>query len=207
MWSFWWKQNRGYPLRWGIGWAVKVRRSKVGGWLPPQNILSRHCEKYLHGMVLKLSGHARNTISLLYKQKTGWNFDIWNFYSEKIDFFFNFGLFSLKIRFLSPAMFENVIVKSSVHWFSWFWYHWKEETLPYTMVPNNHTFSSSWYHPPPLGKPCYKKGLVGQGLTLLKWSVYFHSRWCPGGPRDPTVENLFTQRNFAMKFAPYMYAL
>ena len=41
--------------------------SKVGGWLPPQNILSRHFEKYLHGMVLKLSGHVRNTISLLFK--------------------------------------------------------------------------------------------------------------------------------------------
>ena len=88
--------------------------SKVGGWLQPQNVLSRHFEKYLHGMVLKLSGHVRNTISLLYKQKTGWNSDIWNFFSEKIDFFSNFGLFSLKIHFLSPAMFENVIVTSYV---------------------------------------------------------------------------------------------
>ena len=54
--------------------------------MPPQNILSRHFEKYLHGMVLKLSGHVRNTISLLYMQNTGWNSDIWNFFSEKMDF-------------------------------------------------------------------------------------------------------------------------
>ena len=61
--------------------------SKVGGWLPPQNILNRHFEKYLHGMVLKLSGHVTNTISLLYKQKPRWNSNIWNFFSKKLDFF------------------------------------------------------------------------------------------------------------------------
>ena len=37
---------------------------------------------------------------------------------KKNDFFFNFGLFSLKIRFLSPAMIENVIVTSYVDRFS-----------------------------------------------------------------------------------------
>ena len=83
------KKKTGVPPR---------QSSKVRGWLPPPNIWIRHFEKYLHGMVLKLSGHVRNTISLLYKQKTGWNSDIWNFCSEKIDFFFNFGLLSLKIR-------------------------------------------------------------------------------------------------------------
>ena len=66
------------PLRsfceksWGTPWdggRVSRQSSKVGGWLPPQNILSRHFEKYLHGMVLKLSGYVRNTISLLYMQK------------------------------------------------------------------------------------------------------------------------------------------
>ena len=132
-------------------------------------------------MELKLSEHIRNTISLLYKQKTGWNSDIWNFFSEKNELFFNFGLFSLKLRFLSPAMFENVIVTSYVDWFSWFWYQWKEETLPYTMVSNNHTLvpsiSSSWgggNHPPPLGKPCYKKRL---GRTRVK---EFTNLWvCP----------------------------
>ena len=89
--------------------------SKVGGWLPPQNILSRHFEKYLHGMVLKLSGNVRNTISLLYEQKTGPEkpgeiLIFGTFLAKKKMIFFYFGLFSLKIRFLSPAMFENVIV-------------------------------------------------------------------------------------------------
>ena len=50
---------------------VSRQNSKVGGWLPPQNILSHHFEKYLHGMVPKRLGHVRNTISLLYKHKTG----------------------------------------------------------------------------------------------------------------------------------------
>ena len=42
-----------------------------GEWLPPENILSSHFEKYLHDMDLKLTEYGRNTISLLYKQKTG----------------------------------------------------------------------------------------------------------------------------------------
>ena len=61
------------------------------------------------------------------------------FLEKKNGFFPNFSLFSLKLRFLSPAMFENVIVTSYIDRFSLFWYQWKEETLPYTMVPNNHT--------------------------------------------------------------------
>ena len=40
------------------------------------------------------------------------------FLAKKMIFFFNFGLFSLKIRFLSLAMFENVIVTSYVDRFS-----------------------------------------------------------------------------------------
>ena len=45
-------------------------------------------------MDLKLTEHVRNTISLPYKQKTGWNSDIWNFFSEKI----NFGLYFTENR-------------------------------------------------------------------------------------------------------------
>ena len=60
------KKNRGYPLRWRVA-RVSRQSSKVGGWLSPQNIVSRHFEKLLHGLVLRLSGHVRNTISLLYK--------------------------------------------------------------------------------------------------------------------------------------------
>ena len=82
------KKFRGYPLRRGLGKPWKSGGGG-GGWLPPQNILSRHFEKYLHGIVLKLTEHVRNTISLLYKQKPGWNSDIWNFFWRK----FNFALY------------------------------------------------------------------------------------------------------------------
>ena len=34
-------------------------------------------------MDIKLTKHARNTISLLYKQKAGWNSNIGNFFKEK----------------------------------------------------------------------------------------------------------------------------
>ena len=111
----------------------------TGGWLSPQNILSRHIEKYLHGMVLKLTEHVRNTISLLYKQKTGWNSDIWNFFRKKSILAY----ISLKINIFRSAILYYVIVTSYVDRFSWFWYQWKEETLPYTMVPNNCTLGMS----------------------------------------------------------------
>ena len=42
----------------------------------------RHFEKYLHTMMLKLTEHVGIAIFLLYKQKTRWNSDIQNFYSE-----------------------------------------------------------------------------------------------------------------------------
>ena len=50
---------------------------------------------------------------------------------------------SLKIDIFRSAMFYYVIVTSYVDQFSWFWYQWKEETLPYTMVPNNYTLGLS----------------------------------------------------------------
>ena len=50
---------------------------------------------------------------------------------------------SLKIGFFRSAMFENVIVTSYVGRFSKFWYQWKGETLPYTMVPHTHTLGMS----------------------------------------------------------------
>ena len=65
----------------------------TGGWLPPENILSRHFEKYLHDMDLKLTEHVRNTISLLYKQKQV-KFRYLQFFSEK----FNFGLHFVENR-------------------------------------------------------------------------------------------------------------
>ena len=60
------KKNRGYPLTWG---RVSRQRPGVRGWLPPEKKLSRHFEKYLHDMDLKLTEHIRNTVFLLYKEK------------------------------------------------------------------------------------------------------------------------------------------
>ena len=86
--SFWWK-NRGYPLRWG---RVSRQSSKVGGWLPPQNKSLFWKKKYLHGMVLKLPGHVRNTISLRYNKKPGEISIFGPFFAKKklIFFFFQF---------------------------------------------------------------------------------------------------------------------
>ena len=60
------------------------KSESTGRWLPPENILGPHFEKYLHDMDLKLTEHVRNTISLLYKQISGWKYsDIWNFLAKK----------------------------------------------------------------------------------------------------------------------------
>ena len=91
-------------------------------------------------MDLKLIEHVRNIISLLYEQNTGWNSHIWNFFSEKK---INFGLYFAENQIFRSTMLYYVIVSSYVCRFSWFWYQWKEETLPYTMVPNNYTLGVS----------------------------------------------------------------
>ena len=117
------------------GGRVSRQSLKVRGWLPPENILSRHFEKYLQDMDLKLTEHVKNTISLLYKQKTWWNSDIWNFLAKKSIL----AHISLKIDIFRSAMLYYVIVTLCVDRFSWFWYQRKEETLPYIMVPNNYT--------------------------------------------------------------------
>ena len=41
------KKIRGYPLTRG---RVSRQSPRVRGWLPPENILSRHFERYLHDM-------------------------------------------------------------------------------------------------------------------------------------------------------------
>ena len=55
--------------------------------------------------MLKLTEHVEITIFLLYKQKTRWNFDIQNFYSEILNIL-NFRLFfRKKSKFSGPACF------------------------------------------------------------------------------------------------------
>ena len=55
-------------------------------------------------MMLKLTEHVGITIFLLYKQKTRWNSDIQNFYSEILNFL-NFRLFFAKIAIFRSGMF------------------------------------------------------------------------------------------------------
>ena len=56
--------------------------------------------------MLKLAEHVDITIFLLYKQKTRWNFDIQNFYSEIVNFRL---FFATKSQFSGPACFYDVI--------------------------------------------------------------------------------------------------
>ena len=132
--------------------------------------------------VLKLSGHVRNTIFLLYMQKTGWNSDILNFFNEKMDFF------SILVYFHWNSTFESGHV-------------WKRHCDVHTLT-DSHDFGINgkrrpypipWYQTiilwacqfqvhegvvtTPLGKPCYKKkSLVGRGLRL-RISVLYEIVW------------------------------
>ena len=56
--------------------------------------------------MLKLAEHVDITIFLLYKQKTRWNSDIQNFYSEIVNFRL---FFATKSQFSGPACFYDVI--------------------------------------------------------------------------------------------------
>ena len=92
-------------------------------------------------MDLKLTEHVRDPIPFFVsKKQTGRNSDIWNFFSEKKSIL---AYISLKINIFRSAILYYVIVTSYADRFSWFWYQWKEETLPYTIVPNNCTLDIS----------------------------------------------------------------
>ena len=93
-------------------------------------------------MDLTLKEHIRNTISLLYKQRTGWNVDIWNFFSEKN----NFGHFGLYFAENQHFLVGHVLITS-------LWSHTSTDFHDFdinrkmrlypTMVPNNYTFGVS----------------------------------------------------------------
>ena len=59
--------------------------------------------------MLKLTEHVGITIFLLYKQKTRWNSDIQNFYSEILIFFEFSPIFRKNSQFSGPACFYDVI--------------------------------------------------------------------------------------------------
>ena len=135
--SFWWKKSGGTLQH---GDRVSRQSPWVLGWLLPENVLKRHFEKYRHDMDLKLTEHVRNTIFLRYKQKIGWKDRYLELLAKKKIILV---YISLKIVIFRWAMLYYVIVTSYVNRFLWVWYQWKEETLPYTMVPNNYTLSLS----------------------------------------------------------------
>ena len=81
------EKNGGTTLPWD---RVSRQSQRVKGvdatFFSFMKTLIRHFEKYLHTMMLKLTEHVGITIFLFYKQKTRWNFDIQNFFSEILKF-------------------------------------------------------------------------------------------------------------------------
>ena len=142
------------------------------GWLPPQNILSRHFEKYLLGMVLKLSGHVRITISLLYyaKNKKLGEIPIFGTFSEKMDF-----LSILVYIHWKSASWVRPCLKTSL------WRHTLTDFHDFGINLKRRPYPIPWYQTiilwarqfqvhkgvvtTPLGKPCYKKRV---GRTRVK---------------------------------------
>ena len=78
------KKYRGYHLTRGSRQSERVGVDATFSSF--KKTLIRHFEKYLHTMMLKLTEHVVIIIFLLYKQKTRWNSDIQNFYSEILNF-------------------------------------------------------------------------------------------------------------------------
>ena len=159
------KKKWGSP-KMGVGWAIKVQR---WGVVATSKYFKSPFWKYLHGMVLKLSGHVWNAISLLYKQNTGWNSDIWNFFSEKIEFFTILVYFHWKSTFWVQPCLKMSLWCHTLTDFHDFGINGRRRPYPIpwyqTIILWAHQFQvhkGGGYHP--LGKPCYKKGLVGRGL-------------------------------------------
>ena len=67
------KEIQGYPLTRG---RVSRQSPRVNGVVAAWKYLKSPFWKKMHDMDLTLTERARNTISILYKQKTGWNSDI-----------------------------------------------------------------------------------------------------------------------------------
>ena len=162
------EKKPGVPPKIGVGWAVKVRR---WGVVATSKYFKSPFWKISAWYGLKLSGHVRITISLLYKQKTGWNSDIWNFFSEKYWFFSILVCFHWK-----SAFWVRPCLKTSL------WRHTLTDFHDFGINGKKRPYPIPWYQAiilwarqfqvhkgvvtTPLGtmKPCYKKGLVGRGL-------------------------------------------
>ena len=130
-------------------------------------------------MVLKLSGHVRNAISLLNKQKTGWNFHIWNFFSWKIDFFFQFcSVFTENPLFESGHVWKRhcdvirwpiFMILVSMERRDPILYHGTKQSY---FCPVNFKFKGVVTL---LGKPCYKKR-VNWPVSTKSMRFFFFAR-------------------------------
>ena len=111
------KKNWGTTL---IGGRVSRQKSEGEGGgcnlFSFKKTLIRHFEKYLHTMMVKLTKHVGITIFLLYKQKTRWNSDIQNFYSEIFAFFtqniaiFRSGIVLWRHNYITPKPIVLILV-------------------------------------------------------------------------------------------------
>ena len=150
------KQIRGTPKH---GGRVCRQSPRVqGGWLPPENILSRHFETYLHDMDLKLIEHVRNTISFFISKETKKKpseISIFrSFFAKKINFGENrhFRVSHVSLRHCDVIRWPIFMILVSVERGS-------------TVVPKNYTLGVSiWSSQEWL--PCYKKGSRRQGLIF-----------------------------------------
>ena len=117
-------------------------------------------------MVLKLSGHVRNTISLLYKQKSVWNSNInLELFSKNKNGFFLSILVYFHWKF---AFWVQPCLKTSL------WRHTLTDFHDFDINGKRRPYPIPWYQTiilraprPPLVNHVTKKGLVGRGLNLM----------------------------------------
>ena len=127
-------------------------------------------------MVLKLSGHVRNTICLLYMQKTGWNSDIWNFFSEKMDFLSILVYVHWKSDFWVRPCLKTSLWRHTLTDFHDFGINGKRRPYPIpwyqtiTLWARQFQVHRGGNHPP-LVNHVTKKGLVGRGLKEKDLSI------------------------------------
>ena len=92
-----------------------------GGWLPPEKIKSRHFEKFIDCMVLKLTVYIRSVISF----SKPCEIPICRTFLPQ---FSNLTYISLKIGYFELSHGYDVTVTSYLGCWYLFWYLWKEET-------------------------------------------------------------------------------
>ena len=115
----------------------------------------------LNAMQLTLTENVRITSSLLcISQKPG-EIPIFRTFLVKYSIF---AYISLKMGYFESGDDYNVTVTSYLGC----WYVWKEETPSFTLwYGTNYMYLGISFSSSPLGKTCYKKGLVRQGLKGL----------------------------------------